>query len=196
MSMLEGSLNRIYIKRPLSRIWQGDILRDIEYIGWITENPEEEKLQRPIKIHLPYIVVLTQDCDLKQDYNSKQDNNRKDEDKFLLSILVCPAYTATSVKEGTHLKDYGLDRQHISRNQFEEVKKNHIYRYHYLESETDLQIPELVIDFKQYYTIPRDGLYEFYKKKYLATINYLFRESLSKRFAYYLSRIGLPTIKS
>lgn len=195
MSMLERSLNRIYIKRPLSRIWQGDILRDIEYIEWITENPEEEKLQIP-KIQLPYIVVLTQDCDLEQDYNSKQDNNRENEDKFLQSILVCPAYMATSVKEGTHLKDYGLNRQRIPSNQFGEVKKNHMYRYHYLESDIELQIPEMVIDFKQYYTIPRDKLYEFYKTKYLATINYLFRESLSKRFAYYLSRIGLPTIKS
>lgn len=54
-------------------------------------------------------------------------------------------------------------------------------------------IPELVIDFKHYYTIPTEEMYEAYKENYLASVEPLYREDLSQRFANYLSRIGLPT---
>lgn len=58
-----------------------------------------------------------------------------------------------------------------------------------------LQLPELVIDFKHYYAIPRDTLFRMYPEHYLVTINQLFRESLSQRFSNYLSRIGLPELE-
>jgi hypothetical protein len=68
-------------------------------------------------------------------------------------------------------------------------------RYHYLLADIDLQVPELTIDFKHYFSIPRSYLYSSRKDHYIASINELFREALSQRFAYYISRIGLPTIE-
>lgn len=74
------------------------------------------------------------------------------------------------------------------------VKTNQNPRYHLLKGVTELQMQEVVIDFKQYYTIPRDILYEKIVKNYLLSLNELFREELSHRFANYLSRVGVPII--
>ena len=62
-----------------------------------------------------------------------------------------------------------------------------------MKGEKTFQIPDLVLDFKHYYAISRDVLYENFGDYCIGSINELFREALSQRFAYYLSRIGLPT---
>ncbi len=49
----------------------------------------------------------------------------------------------------------------------------------------------LIIDFKHYYTIPRNILYQNLDH-YNVSITELHREQLSQRFAYYLSRVGTP----
>jgi predicted metal-dependent hydrolase len=74
------------------------------------------------------------------------------------------------------------------------IKTNQNFRFHYIRGEQNLQIPESVIDFKHYYTVPRSVIYSNYRDHYLATINELFRELLSQRFANYLSRIGVPKL--
>ena len=38
-------------------------------------------------------------------------------------------------------------------------------------------------------------MYEILKKHYIGSMKELYREDLSQRFAYYLSRIGLPEIE-
>jgi hypothetical protein len=55
-------------------------------------------------------------------------------------------------------------------------------------------LPDLVIEFKQYYTIPTHILYRFYENHFVGSLKPLFRENISHRFAFYLSRIGLPNI--
>lgn len=77
---------------------------------------------------------------------------------------------------------------------YKQIKDQNKDRFHFLDQDQELQVPELVVDFKHYYAIPRDTLFRMYEKHYLATINQLFREFLSQRFANYLSRIGLPDI--
>ena len=74
------------------------------------------------------------------------------------------------------------------------INNNEIPRYHHLDRYDDYNIPDLIIDFKHYYTVQRMRLYEEVSQTYLATVNELFRESLSQRFAQYLSRIGLPDL--
>ena len=82
--------------------------------------------------------------------------------------------------------------QYIDSKRWKIVQNNQNPRYHFLKGEKMYQVPNIVIDFKHYYTIPRDELYKNYKNHYIGSINELFREALSQRFAYYLSRIGLP----
>lgn len=185
---MKSKIDSRYVYFKGSRPQQGDILRDFEYKQWLLEKDGKGKIE---KLTIPYLVILTQDCDLEQDYYNHSDGEEK-QDKFLTSILVCPAYTAESLRSGTHLEELGLVRESYNSDRWSPIKTNQNSRYHHLFPEPALQIPELVLDFKLYYTIPRDIVYQQFKKTYLGTINELFREEVSLRFTNYLSRIGLP----
>jgi hypothetical protein len=199
-----SNIDVAYVKQSLDRYYQGNILRDIKVVEWaeeacIEEEKEGERVKsKSIEIReraIPYSVVLTQDCDLEQDYNNRLKFDSPDNDKYIHSILLCQAHLAERLRLGTHLEDIGIRMRKINSDDWKQLKGNNLYRYHFLEAYQDLQIPELVIDFKHYLTIPRDILYtEAYKKQYLATISALFREDLSVRYSQYLSRIGLPDL--
>lgn len=187
---MKSKIDSIFIKHSEERICQGDILRDFEYLEY---TPNSKKTGSGIEKNFPYLLVLSQDCDL--DLDCKYRTNSKDnQDKFLFSILVCPGYLAEELREGTHLREYELKMQTIDKERWRNIKNNQNPRYHFLKGEKTFQIPDLVLDFKHYYAILRDVLYDNFKDCYIGSINELFREALSQRFAYYLSRIGLPTI--
>ena len=58
-------------------------------------------------------------------------------------------------------------------------------------------MPELVIDFKHYYSVPRDLFYlRKEESEYMARLNVPFRELVSQRFAYFLSSVGLPELET
>ncbi len=192
------SLSKIispYYRHTLERFHQGDILRDILAVLWAFKK-EEEGATPKIEVRkrvLEYGIVLTQECDLEQDINNRRDC-KDHSDKFIDSILLIPAYPADKLKQGTHIE--GSKKQNFGTKLWTQVKENHDYRYHYLTEYLDFQLPSLVADFKHYFTIPRDVLYETYKSKghYIASLEVLFRENLSVRFTQYLARIGLPEI--
>lgn len=187
--MFPNKIESVYIKLDPKQIRQGDILTDmIIHIcnGGIT-----------IEIKLPYSVVMSQDCDLDQDFRNRSMISADDQDKFLQNVLICPAYTAEKFKQGKHLEAINLKMCDWTKNKSEYKKilgQNHA-RFHFLEPNPGLQVPELVVDFKHYQTIARETLYDIYGNHYLATINQLFRERLSQRFCDYLNRIGLPEFK-
>ncbi|MBU1110145.1 hypothetical protein KKB83_00820 [Patescibacteria group bacterium] len=182
----------MYVKRTEERVTQGDILAKLEYRFPVFQAEKVEVA----KITLSYAVVLTQDCDLEQDYKcracSSQENSSND--KFLQSVLICPAYLAEQFKTGIHLEKLGLKMNTWSSEQWKSITQNQNQRLHFLSEDPALEIEDLIIDFKHYYTIPRDEMYESHKKLYLASLEILFREDLSHRFTHYLSRIGLPTV--
>ena len=195
--MQPADVESVYIVAREDRFRQGDLLRDVTIVEWAAEVKHaspEERFQIIDRI-LPYLIVLTQDCDLEQDHKNRADKSSSNQDKFLQSILVCPAYREADFRAGTHLGDLGLRMQKINSDNFRRIKSNQNYRYHYLPGNRSLQVPELFIDFKHYFTGPRDLIYDEYREKhYLATLDVLFREDLSQRFAHYLSRIGLPEL--
>lgn len=183
--------NSIYLKkRDGVHIHQGDIFRDVCVVENIIENENAVTTEQK---KLPYALVITQECDLQQDFNCRANSENKNQDKYLPSILLCPAYTAESHKRGDHLDGYGQKMEIFNSDRFRQLKQNNLYRYHYLEGDIDLNVPELVIDFKHYFTIPRQIAYSpKVMQNYLATISDLYREHLSSRFCFYLGRIGLP----
>lgn len=198
---LSSNISSRYRMNNVHRIVQGDIFKDVDVLDWEIDTNDINKFNS-IKRHYPYIVVLTQDCDLLWDFRNWMKNNiptpdtegTKKRDKYLQSILVSPAYYYEQFKNGDHL-GVGKMEKINSETKLNNIKNNTEPRYHYLNADATKQIPELVIDFKHYYSIPIFYLYHYYAKWYVASLNELFRESLSQRFSFFLSRVGLPEIQ-
>lgn len=192
----EEGLALIY-EAPGARLCQGGVFRDVASIESVeiepaSENNPDEQLSVS-EVVLPYAVVLSQDCDLEQDEAARRSADRRNHDKFLSSILVCPAYPAEQVRLGIHQQARNLIMEVYDSKRWAQIKQNSHDRYHYLQEDLAKGIPELVIDFKHYRTISRSTLItQMQSGQALGMIRTLFRERLSQRFANYLSRIGLP----
>jgi len=173
------------------RINQGDIFKNITLIENWEEFNNELKISR---IRYPYIVILSQDCDLREDASVR---SNKINDKALVSVLAAPLYNFDQFLCGGHLKNLGIDATPISKKSTKTDHKNLIQnltpRYHFLEENTNVGLPKLVIDFKHYFSISIEYLQKVKDDNFECTLDYLYRERLSQRFANYLSRIGLPT---
>lgn len=190
---MASSRRSAYTDEIVSRYRQGDIIREMKIVEWaeVIDN-EIIVLERS----LPYGAILSQECDLEHDYNNRADLEKCkiSTDKFLQMLLVCPAYIAEDVRQGTHLPNHIM--QSFGRDQWKRIKQNNDSRYHFLAEDPEKQVPDLVIDFKHYFTIPRAIAYrDSIKSNFVASLDDLFREHLSNRFAHYLSRIGLPEIE-
>jgi hypothetical protein len=180
-------------KTALSRICQGDIIREVDCIEYVSEKGGLIEVSR---IVFPLAIVLTQDCDLEQDHRNQEDA-KTGGDKLLISVLVAPLYNAEHVYLGEHLADIGIAREPINskRTPGRLLKLNERPRYHYLEFPPDIQIVPSVIDFKHYFSINAKYLTQLKSSNYVCTLCALYREDVSQRFASYLSRIGLPELR-
>ena len=70
--------------------------------------------------------------------------------------------------------------------------QNETPRYHYLKFPNEVPIVPSIIDFKHYFSLNLEYLYEIKNESFLCRISELYREDISQRFASFLSRIGLP----
>jgi hypothetical protein len=185
---MKSNISEYYIQHDCQRIYQGDIVRD-----W--KNYFVNKSNEFIESKFRYSVVISQDCDLEQ---YKTSNNFEEKNnQFLFNILLLPSFPANQVRDGTHLKEiFNIQQDRKNSKEWSLITRNNNSRYHYLPNsrKKEWQVPELIIDFKLYFTANVEYSMIHYKKYYLATVNELFRESLSLRFCNYISRIGLPEI--
>lgn len=175
-----------------SRIQQGDIIKNVEFIEHIVEENGNIEIS---KIVFPLVIVLTQDCDLSQDYMYRYGTVKKnDQDKFLLSVLVAPIYNADHVYTGTHLDQLNRKMQTISRNKTpgKTIQRNDNPRFHYLEFPDKTPIVPSIIDFKHYFSVNVDYLKVKKKNDFICKVSELYREHITQRFSHFLSRIGLP----
>lgn len=147
----------------------------------------------------PYAITMSQECDLLQDNKYRQmkeedSTEEKNEDKLLPTILMCPAYPADSLRKGTHLEKLEIKMERKSTDQYKLVRMNRDPRYHFLAGWPELQVTEMVVDFKHFFTIQTELLRDTYgtAKYYIARLSCPYREHLSQRFTSYLGRIGLP----
>lgn len=168
---------------------QGDIIHDVKVVfGFNSSGSEKNEFG---EFECNFAVILNQECDLKWDFESYEAGADGNDDKKIDSILICPAFAHDELIKGVHIAERQM-RKIDSQTQQKMLKDNQLPRYHYLEGDATFGVPDLVIDFKRFFTLPRETTYQEYPKIYLASINPLFREDLSNRFAYFLSRIGLP----
>lgn len=169
-----------------ARICQGDIFQNL----FISIGSGGGTLH--VEANLEYAVVLTQDCDLQQDFTERNVKPvSANNDKHLNTILICPAYSLEDFIVGSHIEGKTMGK--FGPKDILKLRKNDVFkRYHYLAEDLDNDIPDLVLDFKHFLTAPRDMLYSDRKTGYVASINEIYREALSQRFANFLARIGLP----
>jgi len=178
------------MKPAKNRVCQGDIYRDVACLEYAIES---EGVVEISQIVFPYVVVLTQDCDLHQDSKVEQ-GEMGDHDKRLLSVIVAPLYNAEHVYQGEHLSELQMEMCKINRKKTpgQNLRQNQTPRYHYLEFPPDVPIVPSIVDFKHYFTVNVEYLKQQRPSKHVCCLDYLYREDLSHRFASFLSRIGLP----
>ena len=187
-------LTKIY-QETTGIINQCDIFRDVEFIEYVKEEGNAIEVS---KIVFPLAIVLTQACDLQQDFNARkriEENHSGNQDKYLLSVIVAPVYNFEDFRQGNHLEQLGFTMEPKGRRTkslCDNIIKNENKRYHYLNFSDDIGIVESVIDFKHYFTVTVNYLNSIYEKKYVGSIDSLYRELISQRFSNFLSRIGLP----
>lgn len=173
---------------PKLKFNQGDILKDISIIAH-TDNNENGAVIT--EIFLDYGVVINQDCDLEHDFNNRNNPQSLNQDKFLPNLLILPAYLANKFREGTHRGKH-IKGMYWNNTLWNPIIQNRDIRFHFIKSDEEFQVPDLVVDFKHLYTIDRDVAYSKINGLYLVTICEIYREHLSHRYSHYLSRIGLP----
>ncbi len=189
---------------------QGDVYREVAFIDRYDEVGEEEVIQ---KVTFPLSVVLGQECDLASDgalrsaelppgRSQRPDN----QDAALLSVLMMPLYDATIFWAGLHCSDFvqvlymgtdthpspvSLKRRTIGSDEQKRIRGNRDARYQFLEISSTELTGEFIADFKQYFSVPVDYLM-VHREQCCGHLATPFREALSQRFAYFISRIGLP----
>jgi hypothetical protein len=184
---------------------QGSLYRDVEVPisfgvhGEVEAGDAEER--RPVWV-AEYAIVLSQECDLQQDQKERPSGtgasvtSQPKYQVLLPTVLMSPAYNAAKFRAGNHLEALGIT---LSPQDIDKIKKNYdCPRYHFIAGSKDLKIPDLIVDFKHYFTIEthlvrRNYSGDGHRIGRLAT---LYREDLSQRFASYLARIGLPRTHS
>lgn len=185
-----------YESRDDSRPCQCAVYRNIS-VSIATPTPITGGLEMA-EWEFPYAVAMSQDCDLSEDHKAREQRHKgdleKNHDKFLRAVLMCPAYMATPFRDGTHLECLGFAMEKQNSDKYRAIKRNQNPRYHFLAAWTPLQVPELVIDFKHFFTIPTELLRYNYgtEQHHIARLKCPYREDLSHRFTAYLSRVGLP----
>ena len=183
--------NATIVKRPAKkieneRIMQGDIFHDISVIeDVIAKEDGSVQLKR---ITFPLVMCLTQDCALHTDFIHRADNRSGS----LLHLVVAPLFEITSFREGKNWGDVMNIGDHINSEKMKNIKQNNDPRYHYVVF-PEKDMPELIIDFKYFFTINRDALYGRIHQR-VCSVDDLFRELVNQRFCEYLCRIGLPEI--
>jgi hypothetical protein len=179
-----GRLSAQRMKNPPLRITQGDLFEDLELIERIDT---EKSILTVEKISFPYTVCLNQECDLVNDYD-----NIKNKDVGLIHVAFAPAFNFDQYLQGTHWGGIfqANDPQKRTDTIIKKIMNNEIPRYHYLLFDGS-DLPELIIDFKHFFSINRHDIYKQISKR-KCSLNDLYREAINQRFSSYISRIGLP----
>lgn len=182
----------IFIDRGGDRVCMGDILSNVEHT---IVKISDDKIDQLVIVH-KRVIVLTQDCDLEQDFNTRALPNleRKNDGAVIQSILFCPIYTAEKFKTGEHLSDLNLRGVNWEKDLWKPIRNNIHKRFYFINEDKQFEMPSLIIDFKDYFTLPRDVAYDLFDKSYVTSVKDLFREDIAGRFAHYFSRIGLPSV--
>lgn len=154
---------------PTDAVDQGDIIDGCPVL--LLASFDLEDLEKPeIDVPPARILVMTQTCDLA---------NQK------ATHIVCAViHEAQRLVEQQILKTAEI-RGH--------VRAGRVFGWYYLPKSTALDLPEMIVDFRQLHTVRMDLLTALCQRgQRRARVQPLYREHLAKHFADTYSRIGLP----
>ena len=189
---------------PDGSLRQGEILADIyeHIVDFPCDESSESSKHSAKSVYYPFIIILTQECDLNHDFLSRYPDDaifpdkdmekrfRDNPERYLLPhILVCVA------QQENHIKIYNEMRSDI----FRRVKNNQDMRFHHLvigdKPEEENSSLDLYIDFKRTFSLPTSSVYRsVYQKpgRRIALVPHPHILDLSHRHSCYISRIPLP----
>ena len=133
-----------------NRINQCDIFHDIDIVECITEGADGVSVSY---IRFPLMICLNQDCDLNSDERDKLKEN-SNKDCRLLHLIVAPLFNFDVFKDGQHWGDIFQTGQKYNPNRTDgkKIMNNEDPRFHFLHFEDGFELPDMVIDFKHFYT--------------------------------------------
>jgi hypothetical protein len=160
---------------------QGEILSDI---AQFTYDPVTTSVS---KVVVPYCIIAAQDCDLLWDFQSRGERNQGTLNQVLMFEAV-PAADARKKISGSDI--------------WKRIRQNNDERYQALQAVpaaldlTSAGVPDLIVDFKAYFTMPPEHLYwqlgQQDGAKRRARLEVPYKEQIQYRAGYYLCRIGVP----
>lgn len=174
---------------PNAELRQSEILSNITY-SFLEPSSDDSGRMDMRSGTLSYVIVLTPDCDLLQDFRDRRDKRASK----LFNVLMFGAEEAGQAKDriGYNTKEW----KHVQQNVFDQF-----YYLTAIKADTDLRgrgMPDLVIDFKRYFTLPSGEIYrqcalaEPDKAFRRCRLTDLWREDLQRRAMSYMQRVGLP----
>lgn len=189
--MPQVTSERVTVRKGIvnpDKIEQCDIFRNIVFVESAVIEGDELLLS---EIHFPFAICLSQSCDLESDLRDRGKGEQETKGNMVLQIIMAPLFPIDQFREGSHWGDLihcaGVDKKNLANV----VKKNRDPRYHYIRFPDEDCIGPFVADFKHFFTMSRDALYNSSEKR-VCSIKPLYRDDVARRFANYLSRIGLP----
>lgn len=173
---------------------QTALLKDLD----LPEVASSEGAQAFVKSRVyPWIVVLSQDCDLNLDRLARaglpiaEGKPPVGKDKILLSILLCPAFALDHVLAGTYIE--GARR--VPSNEESTIQQNRHERFHVLGAETPLVPQPLALDFKLIVSAAPEFVQNAIRTNPETAVAVLcppYRDRLIQRFTGYFGRIAEP----
>ena len=165
------------------RLRQGDIIKGVDLPHYAEVRGEIAKLKI---VRFPLVVVLTQDCDLERDYECRADED-KSQGPRIVSVLVAPLYHIDDIIAGEHLTRLGIEKagslpsgDPVEGGSSRAWRQNENPRYHCLPlSKTGKGLPDVVADFKHYFSVGADYLTLRKRQALLGSLNDLYREDLT-----------------
>lgn len=182
-----------YVASDSARLRQGEIIEDLVELGPVASDHRRLEADEPRvtaqfeRIRHPYVIVISQDCDLEWDYGAREGS--APEHKLLRHVLFCDLFPPAEVRQ----------RGSLTSGLFDRVKQNQDERYHRFDGaavgDAGDFLPELVADFKSVFSLPTEFVYSLTSTDELARRGFLpppYLQHFTHRLHSYLSRVALP----
>ena len=174
---------------------QGEILTGVvQYTPSVNDLSQSQQTQELFfnAITHPYVIIVTQDCDLDWDYKyrNSQDISLS---KSLNSVILCEIDTAQKIRHST---------DNMNRKEWDLVESQRHERFYFFEKiparyEREKEgLPELTADFKRVFGMDSNTLYRqielgMVKRRTVLSSPYL--EHFSRRYYCFHGRVALPS---